>query len=135
MSSNSGTLWIVATPLGNPGDLSPRARETLEAAEQAWVDQVCAEVAANKQLLSDLLHALLPAAQYRAAPGTYLAWVDCTELGLGNPARHFEQVGRVAFSPGANFSQAHDQWVRVNLATSPQILTQAVERMAVSLRA
>ncbi|HOQ52163.1 MAG TPA: aminotransferase class I/II-fold pyridoxal phosphate-dependent enzyme [Micropruina sp.] len=103
--------------------------------EQAWVDQVCAEVAANKQLLSDLLHALLPAAQYRAAPGTYLAWVDCTELGLGNPARHFEQVGRVAFSPGANFSQAHDQWVRVNLATSPQILTQAVERMAVSLRA
>lgn len=29
MSSNSGTLWIVATPLGNPGDLSPRAREVL----------------------------------------------------------------------------------------------------------
>lgn len=29
MSSNSGTLWIVATPLGNPGDLSPRAAETL----------------------------------------------------------------------------------------------------------
>ena len=29
MSSKSGTLWIVATPLGNPGDLSPRAREVL----------------------------------------------------------------------------------------------------------
>lgn len=29
MSSNPGTLWIVATPLGNPGDLSPRAREVL----------------------------------------------------------------------------------------------------------
>ena len=29
MSSNLGTLWIVATPLGNPGDLSPRAREVL----------------------------------------------------------------------------------------------------------
>lgn len=25
-----GTIWIVATPLGNLGDLSPRARETLE---------------------------------------------------------------------------------------------------------
>lgn len=25
-----GTVWIVATPLGNLGDLSPRARETLE---------------------------------------------------------------------------------------------------------
>lgn len=32
-SSNSGKLWIVATPLGNPGDLSPRAREILAAAD------------------------------------------------------------------------------------------------------
>ena len=33
MSSNSGKLWIVATPLGNPGDLSPRAVETLTRAD------------------------------------------------------------------------------------------------------
>lgn len=33
MSSNSGILWIVATPLGNLGDLSPRARETLARAD------------------------------------------------------------------------------------------------------
>lgn len=33
MPSTSPRLWIVATPLGNPGDLSPRAREVLEAAE------------------------------------------------------------------------------------------------------
>lgn len=32
MSSNSATLWLVATPLGNPGDLSPRARQVLESA-------------------------------------------------------------------------------------------------------
>ena len=29
----SPNLWVVATPLGNPGDLSPRAREVLEAAD------------------------------------------------------------------------------------------------------
>ncbi len=28
-----GTVWIVATPLGNLGDLSPRARQTLEEAD------------------------------------------------------------------------------------------------------
>lgn len=33
MSLNSGMLWIVATPLGNPGDLSPRAREILGSVE------------------------------------------------------------------------------------------------------
>ena len=34
----SGTLFLVATPIGNRGDLSPRAREVL-----ASVDLVCAE--------------------------------------------------------------------------------------------
>jgi len=29
MNAKSGVLWVVATPLGNPGDLSPRAREVL----------------------------------------------------------------------------------------------------------
>ena len=33
MSSNSPMLWIVATPLGNPVDLSPRARAVLEEAD------------------------------------------------------------------------------------------------------
>ena len=38
MSLISGRLWVVATPLGNPGDLSPRAREILGS-----VDGVLAE--------------------------------------------------------------------------------------------
>ena len=37
-SSKSGKLWVVATPLGNYGDLSPRAREVLQK-----VDYILAE--------------------------------------------------------------------------------------------
>ena len=33
MPLNANRLWIVATPLGNPGDLSPRAREVLTSAD------------------------------------------------------------------------------------------------------
>ena len=33
MPLNANRLWIVATPLGNPGDLSPRAREVLARAD------------------------------------------------------------------------------------------------------
>lgn len=32
-SPTGGVLWIVATPLGNPGDFSPRARQTLAEAD------------------------------------------------------------------------------------------------------
>ncbi len=38
MSSKSTSLWVVATPLGNPGDFSPRAREVI-----AGADMVLAE--------------------------------------------------------------------------------------------
>ncbi len=38
MSIQAGVLYVVATPIGNPGDLSPRARATLAA-----VDAVAAE--------------------------------------------------------------------------------------------
>lgn len=33
MPSSLPGLWVVATPLGNPGDMSPRGRETLESAD------------------------------------------------------------------------------------------------------
>ena len=100
---------------------------------QEWVDEVSSEIAANKQLLAGLLAEHLPAVGYQPGEGTYLAWVDCSALGLENPTRAFLDRGRVAFSPGVNFSAAHRQWVRINLAASPEIITEAVLRMKASL--
>ena len=46
MSLKTGKLWVVATPLGNPGDLSPRAREVLSS-----VDGILAEDTRRSGLL------------------------------------------------------------------------------------
>ncbi len=46
MSSSLTRLWVVATPLGNPGDLSPRAREILTS-----VDFILAEDTRRSGLL------------------------------------------------------------------------------------
>ncbi len=100
---------------------------------QGWVDELSAEIAANKDLLARRLAEDLPSAGYRRGEGTYLAWVDCTGLGLGNPVQAFRDQGRVAFSPGASFSSGHRQWVRINLATSPEILSAALDRMAATV--
>ena len=100
---------------------------------QGWVDEVSSEIAANKRLLAALLAEQLPGAVYRPGEGTYLAWVDCSALGLDDPAKAFLERGRVAFSPGAYFSGAHRQWVRINLAASPEIITEAVLRMRSTL--
>ena len=100
---------------------------------QGWIDELVPELAANKQVLATELAARLPEVCYTPAEGTYLAWVDCSALGLADPSRHFLDVGRVAFSPGVNFARSHRQWVRINLACSPDVVAEGVRRMAASV--
>jgi len=100
---------------------------------QPWVDELMVEIGANRELLAAELAAKLPTVGYRPQPGTYLAWVDCTELGFEDPARQFLDAGRVAFSAGAVFGSSHAQWVRINLACSPDVVREAVDRMAASV--
>lgn len=98
-----------------------------------WVAEAAAEVAANKQFFAERLAALVPELSYTPSDGTYLAWLDCSPLGLENPGRHFHGFGRVRFNFGREFSPDTTQFVRVNLATSREIIAEAVERMASSL--
>ena len=66
--------------------------------------------------------------------GTYLAWLDCRPLGLGDdPAAVFLERGRVAFNSGLPFGSGGAGFVRFNFATHPDILDEAVRRMAASV--
>ncbi|MEO6087654.1 MAG: pyridoxal phosphate-dependent aminotransferase, partial [Umezawaea sp.] len=88
----------------------------------------------NRRLLADLLATHLPAVPYEPAQGTYLAWLDCRALGLGDdPAAAFLDRGRVAFSTGADFGSGGTGFVRVNLATAPDVIHEAVRRMVAAL--
>ena len=100
---------------------------------QGWVDEVMQEVAAHKGLLATLVAESLPGIRYEPAPGTYLAWLDCSDLGLSSPRDHFLTRARVALNHGADFSPDHGQFVRLNLAASPALITEAVQRMAAVL--
>ncbi|MCP2246218.1 MalY/PatB family protein [Lentzea aerocolonigenes] len=96
-----------------------------------WLDGLLDGLDDNRRLLTELLAEHLPAVRYTPAPGTYLAWLDCRELGLGDdPARTFLKQGRVALNSGLPFGTGGAGFVRMNLATSPEVLTEAVRRMA-----
>ncbi|MGW0996796.1 MalY/PatB family protein [Streptomyces sp. NPDC002523] len=99
-----------------------------------WLDALLAGIDANRRLLADLLAEHLPAIRHRPAEATYLAWLDCRALGLGDdPAMTFLDRGRVALSSGIPFGTGGTGHVRLNLGTSPEILTEAVRRMATAL--
>ncbi|MEU5541845.1 aminotransferase class I/II-fold pyridoxal phosphate-dependent enzyme [Streptomyces sioyaensis] len=99
-----------------------------------WLDALRGGLDNNRRLLADLLAERLPKVRYRPAEGTFLAWLDCRPLGLGDdPAAVFLDRGRVAFSSGPLFGTGGAGHLRLNLATSPELLTEAVRRMAVAV--
>lgn len=96
----------------------------------AWLDQTRERLAANAVLLRGLVVEHLPGVTYTPGESTYLAWLDCRGLGLGdNPAAVFLERGRVAVNAGTDFGTQGAGFVRLNLATTPEILTEAVHRM------
>jgi cystathionine beta-lyase len=114
-----------------------------------WLGALIGGLDDNRRLLADLLAEHLPGVGYAPPQGTYLAWLDCRRLGLDDdsagpprqgstavgagPAAVFLERGRVALSPGPAFGTGGSGHVRMNLATSPQLLTEAVRRMAAAV--
>jgi cystathionine beta-lyase len=95
-----------------------------------WLDALRADLADNRVLLAELLDKHLPAARWGGGPGTYLAWLDCRQLGLGDdPAAAFLDQGRVAVNSGLPFGTGGAGHVRLNFGTTPEILTEAIGRM------
>ena len=101
---------------------------------EPWLDDLLAGLDHNRRLLAALLADHLPQVRYRPPDGTYLAWLDCRELALpGDPAEVFLTRGRVALVSGPTFGTGGAGHARFNLATSPEIITEAVRRMAAAL--
>ncbi|RAO34021.1 Cystathionine beta-lyase [Micromonospora saelicesensis] len=96
-----------------------------------WLDALLAGLDDNRRLLTALLAEHLPAVRYQPGQATYLAWLDCRALGLGDdPASVFLDRGRVALNSGLAFGTGGAGHVRLNLATAPELIIEAVHRMA-----
>ncbi|SIM60422.1 MalY/PatB family protein [Micromonospora cremea] len=99
-----------------------------------WLDALLTGLDDNRRLLAALLAEQLPAIRYHPGQATYLAWLDCRALGLGDdPATVFLDRGRVALNSGSAFGTGGGGHVRLNLATAPELITEAVRRMATAV--
>ena len=77
-----------------------------------------------------LLQKHLPDVDYAVPDATYLAWLDCRALDLGDdPAETFRHRG-VELSAGPRFGTQGLGFARLNFATGPTVLTRIVEAMA-----
>ena len=100
----------------------------------AWLDAVLAQLDSNRSLLEERLAAAAPAIRWRPPDASYLAWLDCRELGLGDdPARTLLERGRVALVPGLRYGREGAGFARLNFGTSPDLVAEAVRRIGRAL--
>jgi len=75
-----------------------------------------------------------PGITWTPPQATYVAWLDCTGLGLDtDPATFFLDKAKVALGPGRDYDPASTASVRLNFGTSPTLLTEMLTRMTDAL--
>ncbi len=98
-----------------------------------WLASLIERLDQQRTLLGALLREHLPEARMRPLEGTYLAWLDLRAYGHADPAAVVLERGRVKLAPGHDYHPGLDGHVRLNIATSPDRLTEIIRRMAGSL--
>jgi cysteine-S-conjugate beta-lyase len=117
------TRWRV----GHFGVLATVAAFT---AAEDWLDRLLVTLDARRALLGSLLRDRLPTLSWHPPEATYLAWLNCAAVGPGNEARDlFLERAKVAVEPGLSFGAAGGGHIRVNYATSAEILEAATNQM------
>lgn len=96
-----------------------------------WLEQVLGILDGNRRLVAGLLAEHAPGVGYVMPDASYLAWLDLSVYDLGDdPSEVLLQRARVAVNAGPTFGPGGQGHVRLNMATSPAILTTIVERIA-----
>lgn len=101
---------------------------------EPWRQGALRSIEASRDLLGTLLAEHLPEVGYRLPRASYLAWLDLRNLHWGDdPGSRALDTARVALNRGIDFGTQGAGFVRLNFACSPEVLTEAVTRLAAAL--
>ena len=97
---------------------------------EPWRQELLAYLRGNRDYLLDALPRALPGLKLEApVEATYLLWMNVAELGVADPAAHFERRG-AGLSDGAPFGARPGSHLRLNFGCPRAMLEEAVRRMA-----
>jgi cystathionine beta-lyase len=97
---------------------------------EPWRRALVGYLRGNRDLVQDKVRSM-PGLRMTHVEATYLAWIDCRDAGLTDPARFFEQAG-VGLYDGRVFGG--EGYVRLNFGCPRVQLERALERMTAALR-
>ena len=124
---------LTAVPMARNDSWSPLGVVAAVAAYSdgdPWLASLVERLDRLRTLLGELLSEHLPAVRMRPLEATYLAWLDARAYGHDDPAAVALERGRVKLGPGHDYAPGLGGHVRLNIATSPERLTEIVRRLA-----
>jgi cystathionine beta-lyase len=117
--------------LGSPGVTGVDATIAAWDEGQPWLDEILAQLQANRDWLMQNLGDALPGVTLRRPEATYLAWLDCSALKLPVPAgQFFLDKARVGLNAGETFGEKYAAFARLNFASPAPVLKEIVGRMS-----
>ncbi|MFC6154633.1 MalY/PatB family protein [Nocardioides yefusunii] len=121
--------------IGGAGLLGVVANTAAYNGDQTWRRDLVTYLDGNRRALAEALRTHAPEIVHHSPAATYLAWMDCAPLGLGNPEQFFREEAGVALVAGTRCGTGYEQYARINFATPRPVLLDAVERMGAALAA
>jgi cystathionine beta-lyase len=96
-----------------------------------WLEQLLAYLEENLDFLVDYLNNKIPQIKVSKPQGTYLAWLDCRELGMNQKdlVSFFINKARVGLNNGAAFGAGGEGFMRMNVACPRSLLAEALKRI------
>ena len=96
-----------------------------------WLDQLIGYLAGNLALVRDFCKNRVPQIQLVEPEGTYLAWLDCRELGVTDDElmAFFSDEAKVWLDPGTHSGEQGSGFMRFNLGSSRSVIAQALDQI------
>lgn len=102
-----------------------------------WLTQLRAYISANYDLLLERFARELPKCKVMRMEGTYLAWIDCSELHI--PSDEIEEMlmheNKVWVNAGSMYGAEGAAFIRINMACTSELLNEGITRIVNGLGA
>lgn len=96
-----------------------------------WLTQLRAYISSNYDLLRERFARELPKCKVMRMEGTYLAWIDCTELHI--PSDEIEEMlmheNKVWVNAGSMYGTEGAAFIRINMACTSELLNEGITRI------
>ena len=98
---------------------------------EAWLEELLTYLRGNLKYLEEFIAEKIPGLKLYPLEGTYLAWVDCTSLGMNDEELNefMLKKAKLWLDEGTMFGTGGSMFMRINIACPRSILKQALENL------